>query len=99
MNFVNFKPIKSKLTINENLIFHFQKDKPNWFWRMMHRIFFGFKWEDIGKVTKEKIQKIIFEEPVKAGERLHLHRWSRRRDGRQCSGCGEVELGKGWMEA
>jgi len=38
---------KSMLIINDSLNYCFESDQPNFFWRFMHYIFFGFKWKKI----------------------------------------------------
>lgn len=38
---------KSVLIINKGFYISFLTNRPNWFWRMMQYLFFGFKWERI----------------------------------------------------
>ncbi len=38
---------KSKLTINNSLIFYFPREAPNFIHRFLQRVFLGFKWEKL----------------------------------------------------
>lgn len=39
------QPHKSKLIVVDGFEICFTKSIPNWWWRLWHKIFFGFKWE------------------------------------------------------